>query len=351
MGFAGDAVNENASEKSARRKVWIRWVRIVAGLLILGLICLFVDFHQFTNTLLSVDPFVFGTMLLTAMVGRLLRAWKWNRLLRAQGITISNWQAIRLSLVGHFTGSWTPGQIGGDAYRIYALRDFGKPDVVLSSVLIERYAGLCAVCLFVLVGMPFTLPRLFRESPWIVAIIGAAMVLVGVVVPLLFSRNGLGQVLSRTTGSESPLGAKFTQFSETLERYQEHRSALILFSIATLLEVLSYFFLNWLSARSLGLNANLWFFLLAMPLVHLMLRIPISMQSLGVQEGCFVYAMVVHGFAPAEGLAVSVVQRTLEWIISIAPGGLLLWLTSEPSTESRPAADVETTSPVRASDV
>lgn len=292
----------------------------------------FVDLSTFFNTLASLSPLHFLLMLATAALGRLLRAWKWNLLLRARDINISTWQALRMSFVSHFAGAWTPGQIGGDAYRLLALRDFRKSDVVLTTLVIERYAGLCAVSFFAIVGLPFTLPYLYRLSPWMVPVLLAMILLVVAVVPGLFSRRLLGLLLRCVPQIRGGvLEAKMRSFYRTFLEYRHHRSTLIAFSVAALLEVLSYFVLNYLSARALGIPVSLGYFLFAMPIVHLFLRIPISVQALGIQEGCFAYALALHGFEPAQGLAVSIVQRALEWIVSIAPGGLLLWLTTGPS--------------------
>jgi hypothetical protein len=271
-------------------------------------------------------------LIITAMMGRLIRAWKWNSLLRVRGIHVSTWQAIRLSWVSHFTGSWTPGQIGGDAYRVIALRQYGKPGVVVSTVLIERYAGLCAVSFFSLITMPFTVPHLYKTSPWILAIVIGAIVTVAAVIPCLLNRRLLLLLANNVPGlGTSAIGDKLRQFYKTITEYQQYRGTLVVFALATLVEVFSYFVLNYFAARSLGLDVRLWYFLVTMPIVHLLLRIPISFQGLGIQEGCFVYALVLYGFSPAEGLAVSVVQRTLEWIVSIVPGGLLLGLTTGPT--------------------
>jgi len=309
-----------------------KFVRVVAGLLILLAVIYFVDLSQLFTSLRNLSPVYFAIMLATAMLGRFLRAWKWNILLRTRGVEISNWQALRMSLVSHFTGSWTPGQIGGDAYRLYALRDFGKSRVVLSTLLLERYAGLCAVCFFVLAGLPITLPYLYQHSRWLVPVLLGIIAMVLAVIPCLFSRRFLEFAMScvpKLKGTN--LEAKMRSFYETMVEYKYHRAALASFSLLALFEILSYFVLNFFSAKALGLDVSLWFFLFAMPIVHLLLRIPISFQALGIQEGCFVYALVVAGFSPAQGLAVSIVQRALEWVVSIVPGGLLLWLTPGPS--------------------
>ncbi len=316
--------------------------RLVVGFAILALILRLVDVRELARTLLALDPKMVLALIAIAMVSRVLRAFKWNLLLRARDIRISYGQAIRLSLVSHFVGAWTPGNLGGDAYRVVALRKFGKTNVVLATVLIERYAGLLTVCLFVLLTLPITIPYLLARSPLLVGVIVGMIAIVALALPLLFSPKVARQISLRLPAiSKSDLGRKLRDFYRTLLQYREHPLTLAAFALLTISEVLSYFVMNYLSARALGMDVSLLFFLCAMPVVHLLLRIPISVQGLGVQEGCFVFALALHGIAAPEtkGVAVSLVQRAVEWLMAIAPGGLLLWLTRGPDAQTVAASD------------
>ena len=148
-----------------------KMLRLASGFAMLAGILFYVDIRKFFDTLASLNPSILVLLLSVALFSRVIRAWKWNSLLHVRGIRISNWQAIRLSLISHFAGAWTPGQLGADAYRILALRSFGKSDVVFSTILIERYAGLCAVCFYSIVTLPVTLPYVYRQSPWLLALV------------------------------------------------------------------------------------------------------------------------------------------------------------------------------------
>ncbi len=158
---------------------------------------------------------------------------------------------------------------------------------------------------------------------------------VAIVIPCFLSAR-LTRVIGRWIPGlqASVVGERLRGFVATLRQYRQFPGTLLVFALATLLEVLSYFVINYLAARALGLPVSLVFFLFSMPLVHLLLRIPISIQGIGVQEGCFVYVLMQHGFTVTEGLSVSVVQRALEWLVAIVPGGLLWWLTSGPSHQA-----------------
>lgn len=342
LDLAGKAVSEASPETPKSSKTSLSILRFVIGLGILLAVLWFVDLGQFVSSLLSVNPWIFCAMIAAALGARFIRAWKWKELLSVGGIGISTWQAIRLSLVSHFTGAWTPGQLGGDAYRVLALRKFGRSDVVLSTLLIERYAGFCAVSFFACLSLPVTVPHLYRESPWVLALVLAAILAVSVVIPCLFNRRIASYVARIVPGfKDSKIGRKLREFYKTTLSFRKYPTTLFVYALTTLFETFIYFIVNYLAARCLGLDVSLVFFLFAMPIVHLLLRIPVSFQGVGIQEGCFVYALVLHGFTPAEGLAISVLQRALEWIVSISPGGLLMWLTPDPVPKDTSQPDAQ----------
>ena len=195
-------------------------LRFVVGLGILFTVLWFVDLRQFLSSLLSVNPWIFFAMIAAALGARFIRAWKWKELLAVGGINVNTWQAVRLSLVSHFTGAWTPGQLGGDAYRVLALRKFGRSDVVLSTLLIERYAGFCAVSFFACLSLPVTVPHLYRESPWVLALVITAILAVSVVVPCLFNRRIASYVSRIVPGfRDSKIGRKLREFYKTCLLY------------------------------------------------------------------------------------------------------------------------------------
>ena len=305
-----------------------RWpLRIVFGLALLAALVAVVDLGEFVATLRKLDHRIFALLIVTALVSRLLRAARWNLLLRAGEVHISYWQAIRLSIVAHFAGSWTPGQLGGDAFRIVALRQFGKPHVVLSSLFLERYAALLVLSLLACLTLPVTLPYLMARDRWLVPFIVTLVLVIFLVLPLLWSSRLSRWVQQRLPGlPRSKLWRLLREFVRQIRDFRAHPRLLAAFFAVTFAETVTYIVMNYLSARSLGLEVSFLFFLCAMPIVHLLLRIPLSFQAVGIQEGCFAFALTLAGYDAAAGLAVSLVQRLLEWITSILPGAILSWL-------------------------
>ena len=62
-----------------------------------------------------------------------------------------------------------------------------------------------------------------------------------------------------------------------------------------------------------------------MPLPHLLMRLPVHFNGIGLQEGLFAYFLQRVGYGPAEGLAVSVLLRAVELFAILLPGlGMIL---------------------------
>jgi uncharacterized protein (TIRG00374 family) len=71
-------------------------------------------------------------------------AYRWARLLDVQGVFLSGWQAIRLSMIGVFFNVIGPGGVGGDAAKmVYVKERAGPRDAeAILSILVDRIVGL-----------------------------------------------------------------------------------------------------------------------------------------------------------------------------------------------------------------
>ncbi len=90
---------------------------------------------------------VLGTLLGGATI--FLSALRWWLLLRAQGISVTLWRTVELTLIGSLFNLFTVGGVGGDAAKIFLLiRDNrGKKLAITMSVMVDHLVGLVAMSL------------------------------------------------------------------------------------------------------------------------------------------------------------------------------------------------------------
>jgi len=307
-----------------------RLAPILLTLVCVGSVLWFVDISQTLALLRTVDIVTALSLAAVAIGSRVLRSIKWNLLLRSQGIRISVWYAIRLNWAGSFLAFWTPAGLGSDAYRVMALRAQRRTPAVISTLVIERYFGLLSVGLFWVLTMPLTFRYLWTASREITMLLS---IVCGVCVLALLLLMVRAPYRRKARGWRRHL----TQLVDELACYRKKRALLFVFFLLTIVELLSYIWINYLAAHALGIDVSFGFLVCAMPTVYLLLRLPISIHGLGFQEGALAYVLSVGGFDPAVGVAISLLQRLIEVVCFILPGALLApWnATLSPDDETK----------------
>lgn len=267
-------------------------------------------------------------------------AYKWNLLLRSGGVSVPMWRAIHLYFVGHLFGGFTPGAIGADAYRVTALSGFGKTKVVVSTILFERLIGIIVLGLFVTVTLPVAaqyLPGDWDVTTWPIVI---TVTLGGILLLVLIWLNPsiIGAVGKKIPYlSKSGIEKWVQRFYSAYFKRGLPPQTMVVFTALTAAEILVSIYVIYLAARALGIAVSFGFLLCVIPLLMMLIRLPISVQGFGVQEGLFAYFFLVGGFSTADGLAISALLRVTELILCFLPAGIVLWvnpLRLDPSNDS-----------------
>ena len=97
--------------------------------------------------------------------------------------------------------------------------------------------------------------------------------------------------------SKNLLFSKFKKLYLSYAEYKNHKGLLSLFLALSILEQLAAVIGTYLACRALNLSIPFIYFLLIIPLVQLISRIPISFEGLGVNEGLLVYFFSLLGLS------------------------------------------------------
>ena len=308
----------------------VRWqlpARLIVGVVLLAIVLRSIDLREVLASFSAIHPVQALALCLTSAVDRLLMAYKWNVLLRSRGIRVSVWQAARLVLVGNLFGALTPGAISGDAYRVAALSPFKKTRLVVSTIVLERFIGLAVIGIFAAAALPLSVRYLGGESTTLAWIVVAGTA--GVVVLILVSlRPSIIKALARNVPylSGSKIAGKLQDLYSAYAESRKHAGALVQFALLTAVEVVVLVLMNYLAARALGIEVSFFYFLLIIPLLHILLRFPISFHGIGVFEGLFAYFMQAGGFSAADGLSIALLFRAAELVTVFLPAGVILWV-------------------------
>lgn len=310
-----------ARSRSGRRS---RYLQLVIALALLVLIVRLVDVEAALWTLSRVDARLLVLVLGLALVDRFLMAYKWNTLLRARGMGLSNGAAFRIYVASGFVGTFVPFAVGADVVRAGRTALEGRRiDTIAASILLERALGFVAL---LTVSVAALLVLHARHDPRLRPLLVVAASLLGLLATaLLLSMRPWGlRLVSRALfrwqryaviRSYLGLHAAYVELSR-------HRRALITFLALSLIEQALQGVLLFTTARAIHLPGSLLQFLAITPLSVLVATIPISINAVGVQEAAYIALFGRAGLSPPESLALSLLVRVVGWIL-LVPAGLI----------------------------
>jgi uncharacterized protein (TIRG00374 family) len=316
------------SDLTMRRKKSF-WLRLILSLVLIAVVITTVDLDEIRDMIADSQPAYLLLAYLIAIGDRILMAYKWNILLRVRNIHISLFDATVVYLKTSFLGLFLPATVGGDALRAYAVaREEHNIADVISSILIERALGFAALFAFALISIVLSIfvfgQSFFEGIEQLLWLFIALLATCVVVVLLSFNTSLLHRIRDRVKGSRIANNVVARRLGSVYDSYQGYRGSklqLVLFLILSLAENL--FPVMWTYALSLafGLDISLLYFFILVPIVLVLVRLPISLSGIGIQEGTFVYFLSLIGVAGSQALLLGAASNVIG-ILSILPGGI-----------------------------
>jgi uncharacterized protein (TIRG00374 family) len=319
------------------KKLWSNLLRIAISFLTLGFLWKQVGGQQVFLTLRSARLDLLIGAWIVFLIGIIIRVFRWRVLLHGLGLHPSFGLLLKLYLVGGFFSTFLPSGFGGDVVRILELSREESGPAATGTVIVDRLTGLLSLMAMGLVVLPFA-PGLASWLRWtylVIAIIGLGggfILLEGRILrfimghisdwfklPAALSLEGTG-VLARIYQAVTGCGAKAI------------RSALLLSTFFNIFNIL----VHWLCALSVGIDVNLTFHFIAVPLFALTLLIPISVGGLGARDWVAQPLMksvdIAQPIAAAWTLSVWIVTAVAGLIGGLIYIGQGLWGLLQPST-------------------
>jgi hypothetical protein len=238
--------------------------------------------------------------LVITLVGVVLSAWRWQRVLRVFDAHVPLLMLTRHYLAGLFVGNALPGTIGGDVVRVSrAGKSLGSSTTAFGSVVLERLTGFIALPLLVLTGFALRPSLLEHDQAWIALLI--AGVTLGVLGAVLFAA-GHPRVAGRFTENEN-----WTRFIgsvhlgvDRLRRDPRQALPVIATAIVYQISVIGVFGVIF---RALDLPVPLAAVFAFAPAVLMLQVLPISLNGFGVREGALVLFLHPLGVTREQAIA------------------------------------------------
>lgn len=316
-------MNANSRGRAGRHLVLVA-IKIAISATLLTILLRGADLRRIGEGLREADPIWIATALGMYLVVIAVSAWRWQRLLVAQGVRLPLWRLFESFLVATFFNNFLPSNVGGDVVRIAdTAKPAGSKTTATTVVLLDRGVGLLGLFLVAAVGATISRWSAPEAGP-----IGATTLWAGLVagtavsVPLLMAPRIL-HVLAGPIRRIHPewVDERLDRLTTALVRFRESPSTMVAtFGGAVIVQALLVLFYYTL-ARSLAIPIDVAHLALLVPISFLVQMVPISINGLGVREATFGLYFRQLGLPLHSALLLSLGGAAAVMAISVVGGG------------------------------
>jgi hypothetical protein len=241
-------------------------------------------------------------------------------MLKAQDITISYWESLKLSYTGNFFNNFVPaGAVGGDVVKAYYVAQHtDQKTEAVTAVLLDRAVGLLSLALFAAGGLALRFDDKTRAVTLWLAVLLSALAFGAAIV---FSRRLRSLFRLEEIAARLPLAAQVQRIGRATLRLREHKSITLAALLSTF--VLQAFVLvsGGVAAIGLGMKPDMVAYFAYLSIALIVAAIPISPGGLGTMEATMAVFLVdefgVFGQVILLALTIRAIQ--LFWAL---PGGV-----------------------------
>ncbi len=306
------------------RKLSILWRLLISGILVYILVTR-IDMAEllasFKNMKLSL---VFGAIGLVYFCNLIL-AYKWRVILQFLNVNTGYLRLVKFYFIGTFFRYFLPGGFGSDLVRGYSMfKDRQKKTPVIASLVMERITSFAAG--LILAGAAWALLfSLIRSTVGGFELLIIALAFLAAIALGYYFRNSLislflGKIL------KTPRVRKLTQ--ETIEEIFSlltmPKRLILLLTISVVYHLLTTI-LCYLVGLALGIDVPFFYYMVFIPIISVVIRLPISLYGIGVREGIFVIFFGHVGLSAEKAVSISLLVFTIG-VLSSLVGGVLYML-------------------------
>lgn len=285
-----------------------------------------IDIHRLIVNIKNADKYLLLVALFTFLFNYILCFYRWKMLLKTANICLPLSRILISFSGGIFFNLFLPSTIGGDLARSIDLATHTKrPREVVATVLLDRLSGYVGLVIVVVFSLFFGW-RLVQYPSVLISVIIITAVLI-LILAILFNNILFSKV---NKFLDSPRAGRIREsiknLHEELHIFRHHKKVILNNLLISLLIQAISPIAFYITALSLGINKDLIYFFIFIPIIAAISLLPISIGGLGVRENITVLFFAKAGIDQNSALAMSLLNF-LFIIVYGAIGGIIYVLT------------------------
>ncbi|CAN5309163.1 lysylphosphatidylglycerol synthase transmembrane domain-containing protein [soil metagenome] len=305
-------------------------LRIVVSAALLYISFRGINFAAIQSRLSQISPGWVLLAVLATVFQIFLGALRWREISTQCGASLGTGQAFRYNMIGAFFNQTLPSTIGGDAMRLWLVRQTGAGwRAATYSVLVDRAIGLIALALIVVASLPWSYDLIGNAHGRLaLLLIDIAAISAGLGF-LVFGR--LNWAWLKALWPLRHIHACSVIANDVIfNRASGPKIAVLSLLIHVMAVVIA-----WCAVRSIAAPAAFEQLFMLIPPIMLITMLPISIAGWGVREATMMVAFGYAGLARADGTVVSLLFGASSFIVGAI--GVLVWILS--SEKAAPPPD------------
>ena len=268
----------------------------------LGLVLYIFSFLDIKNFKLIDNYNYLYLIIILWIVGQLLVSLRIYLLVQNKLNQVSYFSILQCIFLGYSINIIAPGESGTDISLFLYLKKFFKYIDILSMLLLDRIIITFSTILFVFIGIQFfDLSQIFDIDYKYITIF---------ILFILFIFSCLYLIILRSKN----LIQKFIDYYKEIKKFfiEKYKLLVPIFLIG-MINRLVYILWVYFIAKSIGLEFNIMYLFVIVPMVLIISTLPISIMGIGIREGSYVGLLVLGGYSLNDSVLFSTIL--LFWML------------------------------------
>ena len=254
------------------------------------------NFRTFLDILKAVNiPLLIASASLH-IFGVWISAFRWQILLKTQGIKISVGYLSSSFLIGSFFNNLLPTSIGGDIFRTIDIAKKANVSVGKSAsiLIIERFSGILTAAFYAVIALFLGFTTVNKTSYTIPVILFFIIcIIIGFIIlnPSLLRLNKIIDKIKFLARIRS----KIKEVYDIFQNFKQFKLAIFEVMICGFALQIGVIANYYLASKAFGIELSFASFIFIVPIVYTIAMLPISIGGIGIRENSLVFLMVALG--------------------------------------------------------
>jgi uncharacterized protein (TIRG00374 family) len=281
-----------------------------------------VPLHEVIQNIKNLNIMYSSIIIILFFVFYLTFSLRWNFLLKAQGIYISEIRSYLYLLVSFFFNNFLPSGLGMDVIRSAYAGKKENFEKALGASIMERILGMIGMMLIGVFAIFSGKSQFIKFS-----ILYLGLILLTVLLYYLFTSLKFGWLKEKLLSVKFlNLGKSIRKFYQAVKIYKSKRKTIIIGIAYSVLVQMVITVINYFIAKGLSIPVPFSALLAYIPIITIISLIPLTINGLGLREASYVYFFSLIGITESEAFSISLVYLAISVITSSIGGIVFVFL-------------------------